>query len=316
MVHPIKKSYFVAFMIISQLLVIATILTYLIITHTHQSLSDQIGGVIVAFLYLEFPILIATSRHLMFKNQDNTFETALFVAVMYLCMLYLVSYLTMSEILANIQSQSVTVKFATLFMFIVYLLPFYQIYLEIRFSLGHYATQENQTTTITKTSTTVTPTVHDDFNPTIPNIKLSNPQLALPITSGYNALIQTRVTAIKHQPNRTLAVLGNQKFGETNISITSAVKSNKWQKAHDASLTFVIQLILKAIQDKQENINIVYDYDGVFAYAAGYWPTANYQNARDYVLKLDELSHQINIRFTKYTKQSAPYYKDLLAECK
>lgn len=83
---------------------------------------------------------------------------------------------------------------------------------------------------------------------------------------------------------------------------------NTWRTTHNALLQSTLLAIEKAISVGAPTIHLVYQYDGIWAYAAGYWPTDNYPEAQSYVEKLNDLSSKIKIKFDKYDPTMAlPY---------
>ncbi len=78
---------------------------------------------------------------------------------------------------------------------------------------------------------------------------------------------------------------------------------SEWQPIHENSLEITINLIKEAIAQNYNNIIITYNYDGVWAYAAGYWDAKNDPVINNYVNDLEALSHQINIYFSKLTPE-------------
>lgn len=78
---------------------------------------------------------------------------------------------------------------------------------------------------------------------------------------------------------------------------------SEWQPIHENSLEITINLIKEAIAQNYNNIIITYNYDGVWAYAAGYWDAKNDPVVNNYVNDLEALSHQINIYFSKLTPE-------------
>lgn len=82
--------------------------------------------------------------------------------------------------------------------------------------------------------------------------------------------------------------------------------NSEWQPVHENSLEITINLIREAIAQNYNNIIITYNYDGVWAYAAGYWDAKNDPVINNYVNDLEALSHQINIYFSKFT----PYHNN------
>lgn len=79
--------------------------------------------------------------------------------------------------------------------------------------------------------------------------------------------------------------------------------NSEWQPIHENSLEITINLIREAIAQNYNNIVITYNYDGVWAYAAGYWDAKNDPVVNNYVNDLEALSHQINIYFSKLTPE-------------
>jgi len=85
-----------------------------------------------------------------------------------------------------------------------------------------------------------------------------------------------------------------------------------WLNIHNAILKSVVNAVKDAIQNKASMIEVIYEYDGVWAYAAGYWPTSDYPEAQAYVEQLSELSQKIDINFVKLTKINQHHYQDLI----
>ena len=85
-----------------------------------------------------------------------------------------------------------------------------------------------------------------------------------------------------------------------------------WLNIHNAILKSVVDAVKDAIENKASMIEIIYEYDGVWAYAAGYWPTSDYPEAQAYVEQLSELSQKIDINFDKLTKTNQHHYQDLI----
>lgn len=85
-----------------------------------------------------------------------------------------------------------------------------------------------------------------------------------------------------------------------------------WLNIHNAILKSVVDAVKDAIENKASMIEIIYEYDGVWAYAAGYWPTSDYPEAQAYVEQLSELSQKIDINFVKLTKTNQHHYQDLI----
>ena len=78
---------------------------------------------------------------------------------------------------------------------------------------------------------------------------------------------------------------------------------SEWQPIHENSLEITTNLIREAIAQNYNNIVITYNYDGIWAYAAGYWDAKNDPVVNNYVNDLEALSHQINIYFSKLTPE-------------
>lgn len=85
-----------------------------------------------------------------------------------------------------------------------------------------------------------------------------------------------------------------------------------WFIIHNAILKMTIQSVKKAIEVGAPAINIAYEYDGVWAYAAGYWSAANYPEAQAYINQLGKLTSKINISFTKFDKSLMYDYVHLI----
>lgn len=85
-----------------------------------------------------------------------------------------------------------------------------------------------------------------------------------------------------------------------------------WLNIHNAILKSVVNAVKDAIENKASMIEVIYEYDGVWAYAAGYWPTSDYPEAQAYVEQLSELSQKIDINFVKLTKTNQHHYQDLI----
>lgn len=86
-------------------------------------------------------------------------------------------------------------------------------------------------------------------------------------------------------------------------SLILRMTDSEWQPIHENSLEITINLIKEAITQNYNNIVITYNYDGVWAYAAGYWDAKNDPVVNNYVNDLEALSHQINIYFSKLTPE-------------
>lgn len=153
--------------------------------------------------------------------------------------------------------------------------------------------------------------------------------LPLPSNIGSNALIITRTNTTPiypgamdpiepkdlqpQRPYRTIAVLDNRVI---DIKTANPIKEDSpvaWQQAHDASLSQTIDVIVNAVTNNKKKINIVYEYDGVEAYATGLWPVADNKAAQEYVGKLTTLASQIDISFTKLNDNIFNYYQPLIA---
>lgn len=89
-------------------------------------------------------------------------------------------------------------------------------------------------------------------------------------------------------------------------------QNDLWLNIHNAILKSVVNAVKDAIVDKASMIEVIYEYDGVWAYAAGYWPTSDYPEAQAYVEQLSELSQKIDINFDKLTKTNQHHYQDLI----
>lgn len=85
-----------------------------------------------------------------------------------------------------------------------------------------------------------------------------------------------------------------------------------WLNIHNAILKSVVDAVKDAIENETSMIEVIYEYDGVWAYAAGYWPTSDYPEAQAYVEQLSELSQKIDINFVKLTKANQHHYQDLI----
>lgn len=85
-----------------------------------------------------------------------------------------------------------------------------------------------------------------------------------------------------------------------------------WLNIHNAILKSVVDAVEDAIKNEASMIEVIYEYDGVWAYAAGYWPTSGYPEAQAYVEQLSELSQKIDINFVKLTKINQHHYQDLI----
>lgn len=170
--------------------------------------------------------------------------------------------------------------------------------------------------------------LHHRFNVKY-NPSAKSTHLPLPSKIGSNALIITRTNTTPiypgamdpiepkdlqpQRPYRTIAVLDNRVIG---IKAANPIKEDSpvaWQQAHDASLSQTIDVIVNAVTNNKKKINIVYEYDGVEAYATGLWPVADNKAAQEYVGKLTTLASQIDISFTKLNDNIFNYYQPLIA---
>ena len=94
----------------------------------------------------------------------------------------------------------------------------------------------------------------------------------------------------------------NDGFNHTTVSPTfTNHPTHKWARTYQSIFSSVIQSINTAINHNAKTIEIVFDYDGVWQYAAGYWqPTT--PESQDYVDELSKIttSHpDFKIIFTK-----------------
>ena len=94
----------------------------------------------------------------------------------------------------------------------------------------------------------------------------------------------------------------NDGFNHTTVSPTfTNHPTHKWARTYQSIFLSVIQSINTAINHDAKTIEIVFDYDGVWQYAAGYWqPTT--PESQDYVNELSKIttSHpDFKIIFTK-----------------
>lgn len=167
---------------------------------------------------------------------------------------------------------------------------------------------------------------HARFNPT-----LSTKPVPLPSHPNLNHLSTVHAISITkpvmHDVNShiTSKLMTNDFMAHSsmliNIGLLSSKKQNpitryhsttslilqmidsEWQPIHENSLEITINLIKEAIAQNYNNIIITYNYDGVWAYAAGYWDAKNDPVVNNYVNDLEALSHQINIYFSKLTPE-------------
>lgn len=152
--------------------------------------------------------------------------------------------------------------------------------------------------------------------------------LPLPSNIGSNALVITRTNTtpiypgamdpiepkdlLPYSPYRTIAILDDDLIG---VKTANSIKEDSpvaWQQAHDDSLSQTIAVIVNAINNNKKKINIVYEYDGIEAYATGIWPVADNKSAQEYVSKLTSLASQIDISFTKLNDNIFNYYQPLI----
>lgn len=171
---------------------------------------------------------------------------------------------------------------------------------------------------------------HWYFNPVLSEKPLPN-QLHMPIppSTGTNVLVITRTNKtpiyaeamdpitspdlLMRKPYRTIAVM-NDKVRIINAKpLTDDDFEKPWEQCHADSLKLTLEVIIDAIEAHQKEINIVYEYDGIFAYAAGYWPINDDKIVRAYLQQLDVLSQYITIHFTKLTDNLISYYYELIA---
>lgn len=152
--------------------------------------------------------------------------------------------------------------------------------------------------------------------------------LPLPSNIGSNALVITRTNTtpiypgamdpiepkdlLPYRPYRTIAILDDDVIS---VKTANPIKENSpvaWQQAHDASLSQTIAVIVNAINNDKKKINVVYEYDGIEAYATGQRPVADNKAAQEYVGKLTSLASQIDISFTKLNDNIFNYYQPLI----
>lgn len=121
-----------------------------------------------------------------------------------------------------------------------------------------------------------------------------------------------------YAPQRTHRVTKNSDdfietmLKEDELPINQKRSNILWFKIHNDILKSVVDAVKDAIENKSSVIEIVYEYDGVWAYAAGYWSTSDYPEAQAYVEQLSELSQKIDINFVKLTKTNQHRYQDLI----
>ena len=98
----------------------------------------------------------------------------------------------------------------------------------------------------------------------------------------------------------------------TPLNLKQEQQNVLWLNIHNAILKSVVDAVKDAIKNEASMIEIIYEYDGVWAYAARYWPTSDYTEAHAYVEQLGELSQKIDINFVKLTKTNQHRYQDLI----
>lgn len=169
--------------------------------------------------------------------------------------------------------------------------------------------------------------LHHRFNVKY-NPSAKSTHLPLPSKIGSNALIITRVNTtpiypgamdpiypeylLPQLPYRTIAVLDDRVISVKTANPIEKDSPVAWQQAHDASLSQTIEVIVNAIHHNKKKINIVYEYDGIEAYATGRWPVADNKAAQEYVNELTSLANQTEISFTKLTDNIFNYYQPLI----
>lgn len=175
-------------------------------------------------------------------------------------------------------------------------------------------------------ATSYHPITHSQFNP-----KLIERDVPLPSHPNLNHLSTVHAISIT-KPERNdvnshmMSKLMSNDFTALssmliNVGLLSSKKQNpitkyhsatnntlrmidaEWQPIHENSLEITIKLIKEAIAQNYNNIIITYNYDGIWAYAAGYWNAKNDPVVNNYVNDLEALSHQINIYFSKLTPE-------------
>ena len=163
---------------------------------------------------------------------------------------------------------------------------------------------------------------HDSFNPKLrskPFPSSTEEFLHQKINTDVNAIIATNLrshnyTSIQSQALReskldkvlytrvlVASLLENSEptFELIDMVSTNVAQYNRWKDLHNTILTSTIRTVKTAIDAGYHSINIGYDYDGVWAYAAGYWPTNDDEIAQNYLDRMSELSQDIDIYFTK-----------------
>lgn len=169
--------------------------------------------------------------------------------------------------------------------------------------------------------------LHHRFNVKY-NPSAKSTHLPLPSKIGSNALIITRANTtpiypgamdpiepeylLPQRPYRTIAVLDDRVISVKTANPIEKDSPVAWQQAHDASLSQTIEVIVNAIHHHKKKINIVYEYDGIEAYATGRWPVADNKAAQEYVNELTSLASQTEISFTKLTDNIFNYYQPLI----
>ena len=168
------------------------------------------------------------------------------------------------------------------------------------------------------------------FNPTLSKQPLPQSRhMPIPSSTGVNALVITRTNhtpiyaeamepitsphLLMHKPYRTIAVINDEAHVINANPLTDDDFEKPWAQCHADSLKLTLQVIMKAIADHQKEINIVYEYDGIFAYAAGYWQVNDNEAAKSYLRQLDLLSQHITVHFTKLTDDSISFYDHLIS---
>lgn len=187
----------------------------------------------------------------------------------------------------------------------------------------------SSTITLSPETTRHQPLPHSQFNP-----RLTEKNVPLPSHPNLNHLSTIHAISItkpeRHDINsHIMSKLMSNDFTShssmlINVGLLSSKKQNpitkyhsvtnntlrminsEWQPVHENSLEITINLIREAIAQNYNNVVITYNYDGVWAYAAGYWDAKNDPVINNYVNDLEALSHQINIYFSKFT----PYHNN------
>lgn len=178
---------------------------------------------------------------------------------------------------------------------------------------------------------------HAKFNPTLSAKPIPLPHVADSVTQSskkittliatkslfnrvpiYDAIEFTSDKLFFYVPQSTYRVtLNSDDFIETVLKEDeSPIKQERsnilWLKIHNAILKSVVEAVKDGIKNKASMIEVVYEYDGVWAYAAGYWSTSDYPEAQAYVEQLSELSRKIDISFVKLTKANQHHYQNLI----